>query len=728
MADPNTLAVTALSPTALSSVVRSTTLATSVRLTQLQRAIVTVGGGGPDFPANQEPVQDGVGYTAGDGVAYYRPLLRVAGRGPGLRPGPDVWFLKDDKGDLTLQWTLEVIPLQGGPAGAKPLPFAVDSVRMVWAAGHFDFQAPGVEPVENPADGQSPLRIHGAARLHADEAARLEAAMNHHESACRLEVVLSYDYTVQVPTGGGGGTRPRPRPRIPRPRIADRIRFRPQVLGGLARLRTTDAVVATPVTAEAAVAPTIVARAVLGKRLQPHIRDALIGVKVTDVLANPPTRPDVRKQSLTRSVPFVYEPSVEANRPIYRALHDAAMLTDEWRQLGDAGWLRDSELPNTIFRLPDALRLAWDVETAGPRLAPTLYRNDAGDPRVRLLLRLAPWQDPAKIVLARRGLDLPGARVVTGEVGKSVLHMGGAFPEELTLVGGSGVSIPLAGAELAFDVSLSFYEFICQVVTKPGGLSGTVEVVVDTKADAETGTLGEQLTVNLPVSIRLDRVDDLPCTLSVPKGVVSPTTVTVTNVSGAEISIGGCEVSFLQVDEESVVPVDIYPARCTSAFPLTLAAGGTAELTLELETPADDVVWNGVQVELLDKRLTTTPDAVLRQVHERAPSGASSRDLKVTSPVFASGALPDKWSTLASIEVELATPAGQAVNAVLSLANPSRTLRLPASLADLVAGVGGGIQTVSYRVRNNYVDHQGEWTQPQSQSGEEIVVYPAPAP
>ena len=746
MAEQNTLAVQAISPAALSSVIRSTSLATSVRLVQLQRAIVSVSGGGPDFPAAQEPVQDAVAYTASDGRVYYRPLLRVAQRGPGRRPGPDVWFVEDDQGVITLQFTLEVIPLVGGPAGAsgppQPLPFTVDSLRMVWNAGAYDFEVPGVEVVDTTAEGQSPLRIHAAARLRPDEAAALEAAMNHHESACRLEIAFTCEYTVQVPEPSGPAPAPvPPRRRIPQLRlerfkrteqIDDPVLFDPGIASMRVSAISADAV-ATPhlatthVLASEAISAQVLAEPLLRKRISRHVRDQLVGIKVSDIIATPQTRPDARRVGISRSVPFVFEPSEEANGPIYRALHDAAALTDDWQQLGDAGWLRDSDFPNTIFRLPDALRLAWDAETGGPRMAPTLYRDAAGDPRVRLLLRLAPWQDPAKIVLTRRGLDMLSARVVTGQVGTSTLQMGGAFPEELTLVGGAGIGIPLAGAELAFDVSLSFYEFICQVVTSHEGLSGRVDVIVDVKDDATPDAASVQRSVPVPVQIRLDRVDDLPCTISVPEGEVSPTVVTVTNSSGADLTIGGCEASFLQVDEESVVPVDLYPARCTSTFPITLVAGASADLTLELTTEADDIVWNGVLVELLDKRLVSAPAAVLRKVHELAPAGASSRDLTISSPVFATGTLPERWATLFSIEVELTTQGGQTLSGVLSLANPTRKLHVPASLADLVAGVGGGIPTVAYRVRNNYVDHQGEWSAAQAQSGDEIVVYPNPA-
>ena len=49
---------------------------------------------------------------------------------------------------------------------------------------------------------------------------------------------------------------------------------------------------------------------------------------------------------------------------------------------------------------------------------------------------------------------------------------------------------------------------------------------------------------------------------------------------------------------------------------------------------------------------------------------------------------------------------------------PRRTITLRKPLAELVAGGAAGIQTATFRVRNNYADHQGQWTAPQQQSGD----------
>ena len=215
MSDLNTMTVQAVEPTTV-TMLRNQTLATGLRLNRLQSVVLAVAGGGPTFAADQEPLQDGVAYTDTSGAAYYRPQLAVAGRPPGRRPGPDVWFLKDDDGVITLTWTLETVPFGGQPAGALPLPITISAVTLEWDGGSRVFEAPGLDPVEGHAADQPAYLIHGGAQLTREEAATLEAAMNHHESACRLVVTYSYSYTINVveatpdtpppadpPSGGG---------------------------------------------------------------------------------------------------------------------------------------------------------------------------------------------------------------------------------------------------------------------------------------------------------------------------------------------------------------------------------------------------------------------------------------------------------------------------------------------------------------------------------------------
>lgn len=736
-----------------STLVRPHMIATSVKLATLQTAVLAVAGGGPTFPAGQEPLQDGTAYTATDGVAYFRPLLAVAPRGRGMRPGPDVWFRKDDAGDITLQWTLATVPFGGQPPGAVPLPFTITSVRLTWAQGSFDFPVPGLEPVEGAAPGEAAFLIHGGASLLAAKATELEAAMNHPESACRLVVTYSYDYNVQVPTAPPPPPPPEPVVRAPGGiSIADTVvgSLRPKRLrGSVLRTSIASAALTSDLTARIAAEPGVVAPAVpvavtpklLRRRVSSSMLGALSGIRISDIIAQP-TRPEARNQTVTREVPFVFEPSDEQNGPIYRSLHGAANLTGEWVR-GEAGWMCASELPNTVNRLPDDLRLAWDTELGGPHMVPTLHRNAAGDMRVRLLLRLAPWHDPRHRDMVRRLVSMPAAHVMIGEVEASTLRLGGSFPEELAVVGDATAPAPLTGLDLTLDLSLAYYQLFCKQIATAVGVPGTVDVVLSSTPGGEGTTPDVQSTV-VPVSLRLDRVDDLPCTVTLPE-TPSPRTLTVRNDSGVDVTLGGAAVTLLQVDEESVVPVDAYAGRCTSTFPVTIPAGGSVELAIE---PADEdevdeappatdgtaeappateetaLLWNGVLVELFDKRPVTTPDQMLRHVHELAGATDMTRDLVVSSPVFATGTLPERWANLVSIEVEVTPPGSPATSVVLSLSTPSRPLPAPVTLHDVATGAPGGITSVAYRVRNNYVDHQGAWTEPQQQSGTDLVVYP----
>lgn len=743
---------------------RSRMIATSVKLATLQTAVLSVAGGGPTFPAGQEPLQDGTAYTATDGIAYYRPFLAVAPRARGMRPGPDVWFRKDDAGDITLQWTLQTVPFGGQPAGAVPLPFTLSSVQLVWAQGSFDFPAPGLQPVEGAAPGEAAFLIHGGAALLAAKAAELEAAMNHPESACRLVVTYGYEYNVEVPAAPPPP--PPPDPVVSAPggiSIADTVvgSLRPKRLrlGGLRTSVSSAAfsagiaahIAAAPVAAAAVApaAPVAVTPKLLRRRVSSSMLDALSGIRISDIIAQP-TRPEGRTQTVTREVPFVFEPSDEQNGPIYRSLHGAANLTGEWVR-GEAGWMCASELPNTVNRLPDDLRLAWDTELGGPHMVPTLHRNAAGDMRVRLLLRLAPWHDPRRRDTVRKLVSMPAAHVMIGEVEASTLRLGGSFPEELAVVGDPSAPAPLTGLDLTLDLSLAYYQLFCKQIATAVGVPGTVDVVLSSTPGGEGTTPDVQSTV-VPVSLRLDRIDDLPCTVTLPE-TPSPRTLTVRNDSGADVTLGGASITLLQVDEESVVPVDAYAGRCTSTFPVTIPAGGSVELSIEPvdedepaegsppadasgapapeatgETPADledtALLWNGVLVELFDKRLVTTPDQMLKHVHELAGATDMTRDVVVSSPVFATGTLPERWANLVSIEVEVTPPGSAATSVVLSLASPSRPLPAPVTLHDIATGAPGGITAVTYRVRNNYVDHQGAWTDPQQQSGTDLVVYP----
>lgn len=590
----------------------------------------------PDYSINPAPIEDGLIYPTTDGTPFYRPVLRVATRPPGLLAGPDVWFHRDNQGAIRLQWTLSDAPPAGAPDAAVPLPITVTAARLVWNGGSRVFDPPALEPVAGT--GLAPrLLVHGGAALLPQEATALEAAMCDSSSGCRLELDCS-------------------------------LRFQADLV----------------VTADGV----------------EHAVEGLL--------------------TFTRVVPFVFNPNDEPNRPIYRALHGVANLTDQWRQSA-AGWLRDSGFPNTVYRIPDQLRLAFDPNLGTPHVVTTLHTDDSGASAVRVLLRLAPWQDPRQLMRVRELVGAPGAQVVVGPVAGARLRLGGSFPENIRILGEPGeVAVSLGGgADLLLDLSLEYFQLLCGMLGGPVGLPGQVDVTLEPDA-------AEPVTV--PVVLRMDTVDDLPVGIEVlTGGGHSPTAVRVVNRSRTAVRIGGCDAVFLQLGPGSVVPLGAHRARCTSPFPLELAIDGSAELAFEPVDAQPQAWWNAILVELLDKSMTEDAAAILLRTNRLAATGELTWDLTVSCPVFAAPAPPPRWAELAAIEVEVSAPGFDTTIVVLRGDSASRTITMRKPLAELVSGGASGIRGVSYRVRNNYLDRQGQWTQPQQQSGEELIVYPNPA-
>ena len=670
------------------------------------------------FDQGSAPVADGAVYTALDGSAWFRPTWRVADRAAGLLAGPDVWFDRDAQGAIRLRWTLtEVLPA-GGPANATSLVIAVSDVTIRWNGGSRSFSP---QPLPRQP---GPRKVELVAELLPDEARELELAMCDAASGCHLEVTSWCDYNVRLPQ------RPAGEPRILTfglmySDVADRLRE----LGCAVHTMDVDGNPFWVVELEEAavgearrlfqewgfnwVTPEDIAGwadrliAVMGEDRFWQLSGLAAGGQ------------ENHAEPTTHSVAFVFNPNDDANRPIYRALHGAANLTDTW-QKSAPGWLRASPFPNTIYRLPDEVRLAFDPDMGTPHVVSTLHTDAEGRSSVRVLLRVAAWQDPRRIAEVRALTGSPAAQVIVGPVASATLRLGGSFPEEIRLRGNSGeVELPLSeGADLLLELSLEYFQLLCDMLTGAVGLSGDVEVRLD---DASPPT-----TAHVPVSLRMDKVNDLPVAVQVPPGAVSPTSVQVTNRSGAAIRTGGCAAVFLQLDSDSVVPKASYPARCTTPFPLELAAGATADLTFEPTEPHPDDRWNAVLVELLDKQLLADARTTLLRAHELAGTGELTWDLTVSSPVFDAAEPQPRWATLANIEVEVSAPGFDATTVVLRRTSGSRTITLRKPLAALVSGGATGVRTVSYRVRNNYVDHQGEWSTPQQQSGEELIVFPNP--
>jgi hypothetical protein len=766
-ADLNTMQL--LAPTA--TMEPSQHLVFAVKMADVQKAVVAMTSG-PDFGTGAEPVDDAVWYAATDGTGYYRPGLRIADRQPGMLAGPDVWFLKDDRGVIRLQWSLADVPPAGAPATVRPLPITVNAARLVWQGGSRTFDTPVIDPLPQTGEGKPRFLLRGGALLPPDEAANLESVMSRADSGCRLEVDYSYSYVMQVvdtpppdpspkdppidweihpvdPIGPRGSPRRLPMAierapgRIAAFQAADlapaTTMMNASVLsespaGGAAGLAAT-AVADVPMArfAATAVESTTLARSSM-LMMRPELLTAFNQNKVDDIIATQRSQhPDQRIRSVTRTVPFIFNPTDPPNRPIYRSLHGVASLNDQWAPLAD-GWVRDSGFPNTVYRLPDEIRLAFDADMGTPHVVTTLHREGDAATTVRLLMRLAPWQDPRKVVALRKVIQSEAAQVTPGPVESATLQLGGSFPEAIKILS-AGAAVPISldvGAEILMELSLEFFQLLCGMLGGKAGLDGTVIVTLThpsgaggTAAGPPAGPTTGPTTVPVPVKLRMDKVNDLPVSLEAPGGKLRPDSVTVTNRSNTKIRIGGCQAVFLQMDEQSIVPLGSHPARCTTSFPVEMAPNGTAALTFEAVNANPEDFWNAILVDLLDKEMVDDAAAILLKANQLAGSGELTWDLTVSCPPFAAPTMPDKWNTLSAVEVEVAAPGFTTTTVVLRKETPSKKISMTKPLVDLITGGASGIQTATFRVRNDYTDRQGQWTAPQQQSGNELIAYPS---
>ena len=645
------------------------------------------------FTEDQEPMNDGT-YRTSDGQAYYRPSLRVADRGPGLPAGPDVWFQRDAQGALRLEWTLIDVPPDDAGIDARPFP-GVFSARLGWDGpdGSINrlLDPPRLTVLDDPGAGPR-FVLRGATRLSVEEAADIEKVMR--GDSCRLEVDFAFAY--EVAYAGNGEYE----------RYLDMMGSSPDQLG-----------IAVP-TPEAAL-PALDA---LG--LNADQRKAA-GIDEDDFLASL-SRFEVRDPLLTQWVPFRFDLNDDANRLVYVALHGTADLPLDWRKSA-AGWVRDSGFPNTVYRLPDELRLAFDPALGTPHVITTLHTTgDGGTAGVRVLLRVAPWQDPRKVVQVRELAGARAAQVMIGPVVGATLRLGGSFPESIRVLGpdtAAGVAFSLAdGVDLLMDLSLEYFQLLCGMIGSAVGLPGHAEVTLTTPADADDPP---SVTVTVPLTLRMDTVHDLPVGVDLlATDSPSPTAVRITNLAGTPIRIGGCAAVFVQTAKNSVVPLGTLAAECTTPFPMVLDAGGAADLAFRAVDPPPEAWWSAVLVDLLDKTMVEDAEAMLLRANRLAGAGALTWNLHIQCPVFAATPPPQRWATLVAIEVELSAPGFDTTTVVLRPDLPAITVAMRRPLAALISDAGASIHTATYRVRNNYSDHQGQWTQPQQQSGDQLIVYP----
>lgn len=717
-------------------------MAVGIKLSQMQYITqLAADENAPHFTADQKPVKDKKAYRAVDGNYYYRPELRIAERiiPP---PGPEVRFLKNAEGKFRLQFELEEAPPTGLPEGAECFNVKMNNIFLEWNENGIkkshEFPQPTMVIADEDSEASSKFFIRAGSELSSGKVEEIYRAMTTRNSAPRLRVNMTFGYWLNgnsnsdSSSGGNSGLTLIPGYVYPL-RKASLATGRPEensdkdnsseadkgrkVNKNLLNLKTLSSEIKVPATAY---------KMILNDKVK--IRDILKKAKVRE------NKADFQTVSLVKKLSFYFDPELQQNKSIYSVLKGEEYLPEDWEDTG-FGLVRKAGFPNTIYRLPDELRLAFSQDLGTPYMMPVLYRDDEDEIRVRVTLGAAPWHDPEKLVELQDYLyrtsagALAAPRIVVGGYEKAVLKLTTAFPEEMQALGGSEIDISLErGVEVILDLSLEYYRFLCELVAgregmSPVGLIGEVVVTLGEIKSPDNET-EHKLIRRVPVRLNLDDMTLLPVEVEIDDEIVSPTKISIVNRSRVDLTVGDCIPRLLQYDENSVVPIGVIDASSPSTFPVNLAGDKNISIDIKPEEEREDLLWNAVQVELIQLRFNKTPREVLDRIHEIAPGGSLTWSITAECPLFLQETLPDKYQNLYRIEVQITRQGYAAKQLILGKENPAVEVKMERRLGDIIARDGYELNTFSYKTRNVYYDHMGEWSQEKAGEGSNLFIFP----
>lgn len=685
----------------------------------------------PHFASGNPPDLDDRAHPATDGKRYYRPKLRVATRAaPSF--GPEVRFLKDVQGKVRLVFELEEQPPPLAPGRARALPFRIDSMVLRWNSGTRTLPKPTVLDSQQPNGPDPAFSVRCGVELSPSDVEALNAALSDPRSAARIEVTLSFGYYIDTVTTV---TTPRPQRTVLRgevaPMVASAARLDLQPAGEVEVEPAAARANATMVKANklsGALSALIAARDDGASVVSAE--SIRLQLKAERARQRTETRSDFRRASFTRSVPFTFDAALEQNRLVFAAIRAGEVVPETWSETA-FGYVRKAPYPNTIYFMPQEVRLAFNAEMETAHLIPNLYRDEQHDIRVRLTLRAAPWFDPEKVVALRDHLyrssngAVANPQVVAGGYQQATLQLTTAFPEQIRTLNDTAVLIDLSGGvDVTLDVTLEFYQFLAELLTSPVGIIGEVRVVLQEEPGAE-GRPPSKLERTVPVRLRLDSFASLPVSVGVEGDALRPDQITIGNPSSVPLRVGGCLPRLLQWDDNSVVPLEVFDAITTEDFPRIIAAGDSLQVAVKPRVDGE-LLWNAVDVSLTQLGLQRTATEVLERIHEVAPTGALSWRVNVECPTFQRSPLPPELTDLFRLEVQISRPGFATQKVVLGPDTPAQSVNMQRSLKELMSKRGEDGLAFSYRVRNVYFARQGGWSDEQLADGENLFVFPNP--
>lgn len=683
---------------------------TSISLEKIQQSILlSVDQNAPRFQSSQAPSQDNQIYTANDGQRYYRPIFRLAER-EGQIPGPAVRFLKDADGNMRLHLELEETPSNFNDA--QPFAVHVEALAVIWPAGRQTFPAPTIFFDQTVSSDRPRIIIRAGMDIPANQIEPLYQAM---QQNAQLVLSLSYGYWLQEqPSQPTPPITPRPFP-FPRPFPDGGFKLPQQQLVQYKFVQ--------PVLANKALD-----RAGVVRRLNiPNVSADVLAnsVKLEREQQAREQKQNYTKAAIQRTLSFVFDAGLRQNLPIYAAIRAGDdSLRAAWIDT-EFGLIRQAEFANTVYRLPDEFRLAFNPELGLPYFIPQLYRDSEETVRVRVTLRVIPHHDPAKLSALRDFLyrdsagGLANPSVIVGSYEKATLKLTTAFPEEISILEGSEADIALeGGVQMTLDLSLEYYRYLAELMTTSIGVTGEITVTLSPSSGEEAG-----LVKRIPMSLRLNALAGIALETKVFEETLSPHKIELTNATNATIEIGNCVPRLLQIDSNSIVPLAIFQASPTTAMPLVLAP---AEKTVVEVQPVNlkDEVWNALHLTLLNPQLTQNATDVLERIHDVSPSGSLAWKISIECPLFKSASLPDALAGLYRVVVEISREGYAPQRVILGKETPENEVIMQRSLKEILGKNAAGLPVFNYRVQNIYFDREGAWSDYKAAEGNSLFIFP----
>ena len=673
--------------------------------------------------------------SGGDGTTYYVPRARIAERSKATH-APYV-FLERREGAVHLQvWFDLTIP----DADATALPVDGYRVALVGAAGRIEFgRCDELPPTDKPAGVVGQLFCEAeltteqtnqvVGSMQTDATARFEVTATVHysladasESAAPIEALQIQVQPIQI-----RHLRARAEPE-PKPEPT------PAAFGRLDRLRLTS----------------LIGRDLVG---EPAPASGTTTQHRTTMRLAPDDHAGTRAH---------FPPEVPHNRPIYAQV-TTGFGTEPWARWVPLrnGRFVESPVPEQFFVLPDEYRLAFDRETGGPAMMVLLVPPDrpddtvpatiGGDYKIRCRFGVVPWYDPERLDALRQeisdhtGVHYPqlhggGFRSATCALSRTYQSLGSSLVGD----GESSIAVDALGFDLVIDSTSEFYTLLSRLMVTEG-VGG--EVTIDLVADAE-----QPETATVPVVLRLDRpaIDVLTAELLPPPEPTAPADPTASEPATSEepatealpaprmrvsnpipypVTVRAVASKLLVVDETLPTPIGAVSATAQPAS-FTLPAGtASAPSTLDIDlTPQDTEhppIYGGVGVDFIGVSVDIDPDQVLARAHEVGASGDLSSTVEARSyQLEHPDVLPATHVDVFGIELQLRRGESEPITIFLTRDQPTTTVQVSFTLADVLAGARPEQPKFSWRRRNLAGAGTGEWSEWETIVGRQLFVSP----